>query len=409
MTLWILSPRRAVVRGSQQEGTIVNRFKQILRSQHSAARRIFVATTALALGMAPMVLAQETPPPPKVSVMAAEIKALRNSETFIGRGEAKDKVDIVARVSGFLEEVLIKDGSEVHAGDLLFRIERSAYEATLEARRADLAKAKAQLDLATVDLNRKQELFERGSTPESERDTALANEKVAEAEVRTAKAAIQQAELDLSYTEVYAPFDGRVGRIAVSVGDVVNPTSISLVNLVREEPIYVAFALNEKQFVSILQEIENAESSEAQESNLFEVFVVLPNGTDLEERGKFAFADNRIDPNTGAITLRAEFENTSGLIVDGSFLTVGLESQKAVDRLVISQAAIQRDQQGPFVLVVDDQQMVEQRYIVTGDVVGTGIIVLEGLQDGETVVVEGLQRIRPGAKVDPVLASQASE
>lgn len=387
----------------------MNRFKLILRSQHSAARRIFVAITALALGMAPMVLAQEAPPPPKVTVMAAEIKALRNSETFIGRGEAKDKVDIVARVNGFLEEVLIKDGSEVHAGDLLFRIERSAYEATLEARRADLAKAKAQLDLATVDLNRKQELFERGSTPESERDTALANEKVAEAEVRTAKAAIQQAELDLSYTEVYAPFDGRVGRIAVSIGDVVNPTSIPLVNLVREEPIYVAFALNEKQFVSILQEVENAESSQAEESNLFEVFVVLPNGTNLEERGKFAFADNRIDPNTGAITLRAEFENTSGLIVDGSFLTVGLESQKAVDRLVISQAAIQRDQQGPFVLVVDDQQMVEQRYIVTGDVVGTGIIVLEGLQDGETVVVEGLQRIRPGAKVDPVLASQASE
>jgi RND family efflux transporter MFP subunit len=387
----------------------VNRFKLILRSQHSAARRIFVAITALALGMAPMVLAQEAPPPPKVTVMAAEIKALRNSETFIGRGEAKDKVDIVARVNGFLEEVLIKDGSEVHAGDLLFRIERSAYEATLEARRADLAKAKAQLDLATVDLNRKQELFERGSTPESERDTALANEKVAEAEVRTAKAAIQQAELDLSYTEVYAPFDGRVGRIAVSIGDVVNPTSIPLVNLVREEPIYVAFALNEKQFVSILQEVENAESSQAEESNLFEVFVVLPNGTNLEERGKFAFADNRIDPNTGAITLRAEFENTSGLIVDGSFLTVGLESQKAVDRLVISQAAIQRDQQGPFVLLVDDQQMVEQRYIVTGDVVGTGIIVLEGLQDGETVVVEGLQRIRPGAKVDPVLASQASE
>lgn len=393
----------------QHKGAIVTRFKQILRLQRSSARRTLIALTTLILSIAPMVLAQDAPPPPKVSVMAAETKPLRNSETFIGRGEAIDKVDIIARVSGFLEEVLIEDGAEVNAGDLLFRIERSAYEATLEARRADLAKAEANLQLASVDLARKQELFARGTTPESERDISLANEKVREAEVRTAKAAIQKAELDLSYTEVYAPFAGRVGRIGVSIGDVVSPTSISLVNLVREAPIYVAFALNEKQFVSILQRIENPEIGDDEESGLFEVFVVLPNGTDLDERGKFAFADNRIDPNTGAITLRAEFGNTSRLIVDGSFLTVGLEAQKPVDRLVISQAAIQRDQQGPFVLVVNDQEMVEQRYIKTGDVVGTGIIVLEGLQDGEIIVVEGLQRIRPGAKVDPVQAKQISE
>lgn len=385
------------------------RFKQRLSMRRSIVRRILIVSTALTLGIAPMGLAQDAPPPPKVSVMAAVTKPLRNSETFIGRGEAKDKVDVIARVSGFLEEVLIEDGSEVQAGDLLFRIERSRYEATLEARRADLAKAEANLKLASLDLARKQELFERGTVSEAERDTSLATEKVGEADVRAANAAIQQAELDLSYTEVFAPFTGRVGRIGVSIGDVVSPTSKPLVNVVRESPIYVAFALNEKQFVSILQKIENAEVTEEREADLFEVFVVLPNGTHLEERGKFAFADNRIDPATGTITLRAEFENASRLIVDGSFLTVGLESQKPVDRLIISQAAMQRDQQGPFVLVVDDQQMIEQRYIKTGDVMGTGIIVLEGLQDGEIVVVEGLQRIRPGAKVDPVLANQASE
>lgn len=402
-------PRQAVACQMQQKGVIVIHFKQALPSRRSIVCRIFMAITTLTLGTVPMVLAQESPPPPKVTVVAAETKPLRNSETFIGRGEAIDKVDIIARVSGFLEEVLIEDGSEVQAGDLLFRIERNAYEATLEARRADLAKAEANLQLASVDLARKQELFARGTTPESERDISLANEKVREAEVRTAKAAIQQAELDLSYTEVYAPFAGRVGRIGVSIGDVVSPTSRPLVNVVREAPIYVAFALNEKQFVSILQRIKNPETGGDEKSGLFDVFVVLPNGTDLDERGKFAFADNRIDPDTGTITLRAKFENTSRLIVDGSFLTVGLEAEKPVDRLIISQAAMQRDQQGPFVLVVDDQQMVEQRYIKTGDVVGTGIIVLEGLEVGETVVVEGLQRIRPGAKVDPVLATQPRE
>ena len=370
--------------------------------------KIAVLSTALTLSTAPIALAQDAPPP-KVSVMAAVTKPLRNSETFIGRGEAIDKVNVIARVSGFLEEVLVKNGADVQEGDLLFRIESSAYEATLEARNADLAKAEANLQLTSLDLARKEELLSRGAVPEAERDTSRANEKVAEAQVRSAKAAIQQAELDLSYTEIYAPFSGRIGRIEVSVGDVVGPTSSSLVNLVREAPIYVSFALNEKQLVSVLQKVQQEADTEQEQRNLVEVFVVLPNGDELDERGKIAFADNRIDPTTGAVTVRAEFENANRWIIDGSYLTVGLQAQKAVDRIVISQAAIQRDQQGAFVLVVDDQQLVQQRYIETGDVVGTGIIVLDGLKDGETVVVEGLQRIRPGATVDPVLANQAGE
>lgn len=360
---------------------------------------ILFAVIALAL---PATLpAQEAP---KVTVAAARMIDVTESATFIGTGEAIDSIDLVARVSGFIEEIKVPEGSDVTAGTALFTIEPDAYDATLAARNADLAQAEANLDLARLELERKETLLERGSGTEADRDVALANEKVAEANVAAAEAAIRQAELDLSYTTVEAPFDGRIGRVLVSKGELVSPTSGPLVSLVRIDPIYVTFSITEREFVSLLQSLEITAPQLTQGETRPDLDVILPNGVELGSAGTIVFVDNRVDPLTGSIAIRAEFDNSRELISDGGFVTLRIAAPEAVERLAIPQAAVQRDQRGDFVLVVGSEGNVSQRYVTLGDQVETDVVVVDGLQQGETVVTEGLQKVRAGVQVDPVLA-----
>lgn len=343
-------------------------------------------------------------PAPKVLIAAAVTKEISEQLSFIGRGEAIDKIDLLARVVGFLREVPVQNGATVQAGEVLFRIQPEQYQANLASSMAALARAEANLSLANVELDRRRQLVARQSVAQSELDIAVANAAVAGAEVKSAEATIKLAELELSYTEVQAPFPGRIGRVERSVGDLVGPTSGALATLVRESPIFVSFSLDERQLAEVLQQAVDQGLSPNASAQGMSVHVVLPNGVTLPEVGHVAFASNQIDPRTGTLAIRAEFANETRQIIDGAFLTVRLESEEPVARLLIPQAAVQRDQRGAFVLVVTDQQMVEQRYITTGINSGTQVIVTDGLREGEAVIVEGLQRVRPGTPVQAVLA-----
>ncbi|MDV7145527.1 efflux RND transporter periplasmic adaptor subunit [Tropicimonas sp. TH_r6] len=369
-----------------------------------------VLSSLLGLGLlAGPILAQDESAPVKVAVSAIYSEDLIDEASFIGRGQAIDKVDIVARVSGYLQESLVEDGAPVKQGDLLFRIEPDAYEATLEARKADLARTEANLELARIELDRKSELVKRQASPQSEEDIARANEKIAEADVQAAKAAIQSAELDVSYTEVSAPFDGRIGVVGTSIGDLVGPSTAPLVNLVRERPIQVAFSLTERQLLRVLESADAEMHEISEPGKTPDVFLTLPDGSRMEEAGKVVFIDNRIDPATGTMALRAEFANERRLIADGSFVDVNIQSMEPSTKLLVPQAALQRDQRGDFVLIVTSDQRVEQRYLTLGRQHETAMVVTDGAREGEMVIVEGLQRVRPGATVESVAAGTPSD
>ncbi|NEX17584.1 MAG: efflux transporter periplasmic adaptor subunit [Halochromatium sp.] len=341
------------------------------------------------------------PPPPAVGVAPVVEREITPQMEFVGRVEAIDAVDLIARVNGFLTERTFAEGAMVKAGDLLFRIEPEPFEANVVARRADVERTTATLTNARLQRERLEPLIERGGATRAQLDAAVAAEQEARAARDSAQAALQRAEIELSYTEIHAPFDGRIGRVAFPVGAVVGPTSGPLARLVRIDPVFVNIPVNDRTMLAV----RRMEDSDEQ----FLPYVRLADGSMLEEPGRFEFFDPEVDQTTDTVRVRASFDNASEVLLPGQFVTLVAKSAEPEMAIVVPQIAVQQDQAGRLVLVVNAENQVELARVELGARVDTDWVITSGLQLGQQVIVEGVQKARPGMRVQPSPATLYEE
>lgn len=347
--------------------------------------------------------APQAGPAPSVVVLPVTSKAVSNTIGFVGQTEAFQKVDLRARVTGFLKKQDFKEGANLEKGAMMFEIDQSEYIANRDAAKAKVSRAEAAELEASQNLVRYKKLVDKGTASVAKYDEAVAKEGQAKADVEAAKADLVRAELDLGYTRIATPIAGRVGKSTVDVGNLIGPDSDILATVVTLDPIYVSFSISERQYLDYKKEVKAGTADEKKPR------ITLANGETYPHDGEFDFLDNQVDSETGTIRARVKFPNKETAILPGQFVNVSLVSSEPKKQLVVPQAAVQENQAGPFVLVVDKDNKVELRPVKTGQRTGTEMVVSEGLTEGETIIVEGIQKVRPGASVQPVKKSAKAQ
>lgn len=346
------------------------------------------------------------PPPAPVTVAAPLQKAITEWYEFTGRFEAVDSVEVRARVSGYVDEVAFADGEIVEKDVPLFVIDPRPYEAVVAEAEAALTSAKARVELADSELQRAEELVDRGNVSRSTYDQRLQEKRVAEAAVETAEAALRRAELDLGFTVVRAPIKGRVSDRRVDIGNLVtgDPNATLLTTIVALDPIYFTFDISESDFLGYQRAVKDGALPGARE-NSTEVQLRLPDEPDTEtwpRKGKMDFVDNRIDENAGTIRARAELANGDQFILPGQFGRLRLPGSPEYEAILIPDSAIVTDQATKLVMTVNAENIVEPRPIRPGPSYPGGLrIVREGLGPDDRIIINGLMRARPGAPVAP--------
>lgn len=352
--------------------------------------------------------------PPAVGTIRAERKPVTEATEFIGRIEAVYRVDLRARVTGFLQERLFQEGQEVKTGDLLFRLERPPFEAQLEQARAQLASAQAQLVNAQVALSRARELRATGAGTQAALDNAQAAERTANASVLNAQAQVRIAEINLGYTGITAPIDGKIGRATYAIGNVVSPTLVEpLATIVSQDPMRVSFTVSQRQVLELRNRYESRGGVDA-----MVVRIRLTDGSAYAQPGHIEFIDPQVDRNMDTQLVRALIPNPVRAaarpgspgdreLVDGQFVTVSVEGAEPIQAIVVPRAAVLQDQGGNFVFIVGEGNKAERRNVTLGRSTAAEAVIERGLEGGETVIAEGLQRVVPGQPVNPAPAGPA--
>jgi membrane fusion protein, multidrug efflux system len=370
---------------------------------------------AFALGLRPVGAAAQSGPggPPAVGVVRAARQQITQSDEFIGRIQAINRVALVARVTGFLEKRLFVEGAEVKKGDLLYQLEKPLFQAQIDTSKATIAQLDAQHLNAELTLERAQTLLRGPAGQQSTVDAALAQERALAAQIAGAQAQLHTAEINFGYTDIPAPIDGKISSTAVTEGNVVSPTSGTLATIVSQDPMYVLFPISLRTGL----DLRNRYAAKGGFSAVV-IKLRLPDGRLYGQEGKLDYVSPTVAENTDTITIRGVIANPvfSGMkigqpgsreLADGEFVTVQLEGVQPITVLAIPRAAVLSDQQGDYVYVVDAQSKAQIRRIQLGQSTPTTAVVTNGLDEGEPVITEGMQRVRPGEPVSPAPASPA--
>ena len=328
-----------------------------------------------------------------VTTFAAEARPVSETRGYVGRIEAVERVDIRARVTGYLEAVLFKEGDPVKEGQPLYRIEQDLFKAAAEQAQGALEASKASKKLSQVELERANQLVASTYGTPQKRDQALAADENAAANILIAQANLQTAKINLGYTDIKSPIAGKISRTKITKGNVVSPDSGVLTTVVSQNPMYVVFPVSQREFLDVQDGDVDASGAE--------VTVSFSNGTVYGHKGRINFVDVTVEKATDTITVRATIPNPDDTLVDGQFVHVKVGAGKPQEKIVIPQASLLADQQGTYVFAVEDGKAVIRRLTV-GTEVGVNIAVESGLKAGDQIIVEGVQRVKPGT---PVLAS----
>lgn len=349
------------------------------------------------------------PKPPQVTISKVVERATLDFVEFTGRMDAADSVDVRARVGGYLNAVHFSDGQEVKAGTLLFEIDPRTFEAEIKNTEGQKAQWEAKRDKAKADVTRYEGLVPTGAASAQDLDKARAEQAEAIAAIQSAQATIERAKLDLEFSKIVAPIDGQVGEALVSKGNLIEPGSGEkglLTTIVSLDPIYAYFDIDERSLLAFRDRYRAARTEAVGAMTIEQlkipVYLGLSNEDGFPHEGVIDFADNRVDPATGTVRVRGRFDNSKRTFKAGLFVRVRVPIGDSYQALLVSEVAIGTDQGQKYVLAVNDQNIVDKRFVKPGPLQDDGLrVIASGLKPGESIVVNGLQRARPGKPVTP--------